>query len=285
MDLYTMRFPMSQAYFFKMTPAQRDAFCEQYPNYEEKILLTDNAPIEETATFDAPTTAAKHPQDAPKYYKACLLPEEKAGKELLARLEVALCTAGAVNLARLATPHRGYTLMMTPAQRDAFLESYRKRHVASMSGSKSVPSRCSTTRGSSSPTTNEETTGHRARVALWGLGLPRLGNWLCGINASRGSRSRGAIDVVSSASTPRRSTISASHVIQLAGGLLSRLILRVTSFRSKKDSVAEEAHLQIDEFIDTSCHFGIRKRRLSLRSSKMHYAQRERWTSEFRNGP
>ncbi|KZV63134.1 hypothetical protein PENSPDRAFT_758216 [Peniophora sp. CONT] len=78
------------------------------------------------------TELAKRQEDTPRYYKARLNPTAKGGDEVIIKLGDALRAVGASDIVRLSSPHRGYELRMTPAQRDAFLKGYRDRQTVSI---------------------------------------------------------------------------------------------------------------------------------------------------------
>ncbi|KZV63136.1 hypothetical protein PENSPDRAFT_657577 [Peniophora sp. CONT] len=108
-----------------MTSAQLSAFYERYPKYKT-VPMVNNSPGKDTMD---PTELSL--QDTPRSYEMWLLPE-KAGLALLAKLEAALRAAGAESLVPLASPRQGYTVRMTLAQRDAFLEGYRNGRMMSV---------------------------------------------------------------------------------------------------------------------------------------------------------
>ncbi|KZV63125.1 hypothetical protein PENSPDRAFT_657570 [Peniophora sp. CONT] len=121
-------------YTMKMTSAQRIAFYDGCAEYVGTVFI-DKLNRSEDCMHDGamPIGLAERPLNTPRDYEARLSPRAKVGDEALEKLGAALRAAGAVDVVRLASPHRGYTLRMSPVQREAFFDGYRNRRMVSVS--------------------------------------------------------------------------------------------------------------------------------------------------------
>ncbi|VDB93453.1 unnamed protein product [Peniophora sp. CBMAI 1063] len=115
---------------FKTIPIQIEAFYDEHPEYREIVAIYPNSKGE-VETYN-PNAFRELPHEKVKEYEARLGRHAKAGEEVVEKLGAALRAAGAVELARLKHPHRGFTLKMSPAQRDSFLELSRNRRTVSV---------------------------------------------------------------------------------------------------------------------------------------------------------